>query len=881
MKKFLLFIVMFTFLPLQTACDDTEKNTTPTPCDGVVCSGRGICVVSGGGLPVCACFEGYTAQGLACLSTSDPCLGVTCSGHGSCVEAEDDSVSCDCDDGFSAQGLECVGETGVPVFQSTPTTDATAGVEYTYEVVCALEDAALELGVNAADTCGGTLVDNGDGTGNYSFTPPAGAGNDSCVLSISCTAGDDSSTQEETLSIHDVAAEDWLRITGGRLFNCGIRNGNLYCWGANQLGQLGLGHLNAVREPTRVGTDSDWTWVDAGWDHTCGIRSGRLYCWGVNTYGQLGDGTLDNKASPVQVGMSSDWTRVSAGGSHSCGIRNEAVYCWGYNNSGQIGDGSTLDRSTPTPVATLTVVSDIEAGGAHSCAISNQNLFCWGRGVEGQIGQAADSTTPIRVGSETGWTRISMGDLHSCGILQGALFCWGFNENSQLGNGSTTNATSPTRIDQSTEWTDVSLGYSHTCGIRAGGMYCWGLNDQNQLGDGTSMLQATPTPVGSDSDWQSVALSIFGSCGLRPEGLSCWGLDFKGVHGEVTTANRWSYHHCIIDENQDLFCWGNNQYGQLGAGNTDQYEILVPVPGFAGVTVDVETGGFVTCAVTDAGGLSCWGSNYAGQLGNGTTTSSSSPLPVAGLSGMVQVSVGEMHTCAVRDDHALFCWGRNTNGQLGDGTMNDKLSPVQVATDVLQVSCGGQHTCAIKTDKSIWCWGNNNNGQLGNGTDISRTTAAQVIGFTSTIAVMVSAGDFHTCSLMSDGSTYCWGRNVEGQLGLNSGTYTFNTARPTYGQGTTNVMIAAGEDETVLVKSNGSVLYTGDDITGYWVALTRWTSDFVFADSGMDRYLGIKSNGDVHCLGFNCTYYACVPYEVYYDGPIGQFTNFPSPTVIQ
>ena len=877
MKRFFRFITVFTLLSLQLSCDDAEKKTTPTSCDGVDCSGRGLCVVDGGGEPLCACFEGYTAQGLACLSVDDPCLDVTCSGHGTCVVAQGQPISCACDDGYIAQGLECTPETGAPIFQSVPTTDATAGVEYTYEVTCALEDASLVLSVNEADTCGGALVDHGDGTGGYSFTPPTAEDDDTCVLSIACTAGELSTTQEESLTIHGVAAENWDQVSGGHLFSCGLRGGRLYCWGVNHLGQLGQGHQSGAYSPARVGLEEDWTFVEAGYSHACGIRGGRLYCWGDNAFGQLGDGTTELRSAPVQVGMSSDWTRVTAGGSHSCGIRNQAAYCWGYNHYGQLGDTTTTDRATPTSVGTLTGLTDISAGDAHSCAIANQELYCWGYASDGQIGQTTNSPTPLRVGSETGWLRISLGAYHSCGILQGALFCWGWNEDAQLGNGTTTNTSSPARVGQATDWTDISLGTYHTCGVQGGGMYCWGQNYNNQLGDGTIETRATPTAVGSDTDWQAVGVSSFGSCGLRPGELSCWGIDVKGLAGRKMTANRWSTHYCIVTTDDRLFCWGGNGDGQLGLGDTGAHPYLNAVPDLDGVTLDAAAEGASTCAVKTDGTVWCWGDNSYGQLGDGASLDSSVPQAVSGLADIVQIAMGERHVCALEADGTLWCWGFNDAGQLGDGSLTTRRTPVSVATGVTQVSCGGKHTCVVKTDGNAWCWGDNAFGQLGDGSYVDSATAVQVTGIDTPPVVHVSAGNQHSCALRSEGYSYCWGNNDEGQLGVNSLTATFNTARSTWAPGQI-LAISAGADRSSLVKSSGRMQWAGADQYPYFVDVPNMTTGFVLTEAGNGRILAMKGTGDVYCYGSNCYESEFMPDGYfYYDGPYAQFSQNVAP----
>lgn len=185
----------------------------------------------------------------------------------------------------------------------------------------------------------------------------------------------------------------------------------------------------------------------------------------------------------------------------------------------------------------------------------------------------------------------------------------------------------------------------------------------------------------------------------------------------------------------------------------------------------VAAGGSHTCALTTVGGLKCWGYNANGQLGNGTTISSSVPLDVSGLvSGVAAVALGGAHTCALTIVGGVKCWGYNEYGQLGNGTTVDVSVPVDVmglTTGAVAITAGILHTCAITTDGGLKCWGHNGSGAVGSGTIGNppwSTTPVDVFGMTSGVSA-VEGGGFHTCAIRGDSGLECWGSNGYGQVG--------------------------------------------------------------------------------------------------------------------
>jgi hypothetical protein len=264
-------------------------------------------------------------------------------------------------------------------------------------------------------------------------------------------------------------------------------------------------------------------------------------------------------------------------------------------------------------------------------------------------------------------------------------------------------------------------------------------------------------------------------------------------------------------------CWGYNLYGQLGIGsNTNTNSPLGPIDFGAGRTaMQISAGVYHTCAVLDDGTVKCWGYNIEGQLGIGSNTNTNTPSgPVNFGNGRtaMQISAGAYHTCAVLDDGTLKCWGSNGGGQLGIGTNTATTTPsgpVNLGADrtAMQIFAGLYHTCAVLDDGTVKCWGSGGNGQLGIGTNtVTRTPSAPLDLGAGRTAMQISAGWLHTCAVLDDGTVKCWGYNAYGQLGIGSTTNTNTPSGPIdFGVGRSAMQISAGPYHTCAVLDDGTV----------------------------------------------------------------------------
>jgi alpha-tubulin suppressor-like RCC1 family protein len=308
----------------------------------------------------------------------------------------------------------------------------------------------------------------------------------------------------------------------------------------------------------------------------------------------------------------------------------------------------------------------------------------------------------------------------------------------------------------------ISAGGQHSCTLTTGGgVRCWGRNGEGELGNGT-----TTGPESCAFTGGSIA------CSTTP-------VDVTGLASGVTAISGGLHHTCALTTAGGVKCWGANYAGQLGDGTTTDSSTPVDVLGLTSGVAAISTGGYEnhTCAVTTAGRVKCWGDNFRGQLGDGTTTNSSTPVDVIGLSGVAAVSAGYGHTCALTTAGGVKCWGANYYGQLGDGQAcgsDHCLAPVDVTAlsgSVAAISAGGGHTCAITTAGGLKCWGVNANGELGDGQACGNSyclAAVDALGLTSGVA-SVSASNTNTCAVTTAGGAKCWGYNGDGQLG--NGTF--------------------------------------------------------------------------------------------------------------
>lgn len=293
-------------------------------------------------------------------------------------------------------------------------------------------------------------------------------------------------------------------------------------------------------------------------------------------------------------------------------------------------------------------------------------------------------------------------------------------------------------------------------------------------------------------------------------------IDVAGLGSGVTAVAVGGSHACALTAAGGVKCWGRNDSGQLGNGSVADSNVPVDVAGLASGVTAIAAGNAHVCALTTAGGVKCWGANSFGQLGNGTYSQSNTPVDVSGLqSGVAVIAAGGLHTCAATPSGAVKCWGYNGRGQLGDGTTNNSDRPVGVVgleRGAMIIGAGDLHSCAATSTGGVKCWGDNSLGQLGNGTKENSATPVDVSGLASG-ATALALGDLHSCAITTGGALKCWGLGFYGELG--NGT-TADSSRPVNvtGMGSGTASAAGGAGFTCAVGADGAVRCWGRNDLG-------------------------------------------------------------------
>ena len=354
---------------------------------------------------------------------------------------------------------------------------------------------------------------------------------------------------------------------------------------------------------------------------------------------------------------------LALGMNHTCLVVAGTVRCWGQNRGGELGDGTTNASSVPVTVVGIDDAAFVASGigfdvegtrGSHTCVIrSDFSVWCWGENVEGNTDASLAHPTlvPARVDGVEGVVNLAVSGFENCAVLaDGTAKCWGSDELGALGDG-------------------------QADGAMRGPVAVKNLDDVREIDVGAA------------------------ACALRGDGT--------------------------------VWCWGDAQSGALGNGGAIDGDVVAessPVPVASLVTDAIHlggSGGAPECALLSGGGVTCWG------LVVGAEATRSTPAVVAGLANATSIAVAAAHACALLADGTVTCWGSNYDGGLGNGVYAaDVFPPVPVTglSNVVEIASGGWHTCALVADGSVWCWGQNGFGELGDGTLMNRDVPARVVG---------------------------------------------------------------------------------------------------------------------------------------------------------
>lgn len=631
-------------------------------------------------------------------------------------------------------------------------------------------------------------------------------------------------------------ATDWARVAAGNNYSLAIKtNGTLWGWGSNTLGSLGDGTGTNKSTPTQIGTATNWSKISAGSGHTLALRTdGTLWATGANTQSQVGNGTTTNVLTFTQIGTATDWVSIATTQTHSMAIKSDGtLWVWGSNNNGQLGLGDTANRTVPTQLGTATNWKAV-AGSLHSVGVrTDGTLWGWGLNSSGQVGDGTSNnrTVPVQISFATNWSDVGSGNATSFAVTtDGMLWSWGANNTGQIGDGTYINRSVPTRYPgfgawsgvqgntngalltrtDGTVWTlgdgagsgstglgprslaramasgvnnQISAGVNHNLVSRSDGtLWVFGGGGNGQLGNGTTAISGVdPQPVGTSTSWASVRAGGGFSMGIQADG-TLWG-------------------------------WGANAISQLGDGTTtartlpvqigtaSDWAVVAPSP-----SASLTSNGF-TVAIKTNGTLWGWGLGTGGQLGDGVSTSRTTPTQIGTDADWSKVATGSAHTLAIKASGSLWAAGTNTNGQLGDGSTTTRAAFVQIgsATDWASVATYGSSSYAIKTNGTLWAWGLNTTGQLGDGSTTQRAAPVQI--GTDTNWLQVTGGSTHAAAIKTTGTLWVWGSNLFGQLG--DGATAQRTSPVQLGTQAGWVAVSAGDARILALRNDGSVWSAG------------------------------------------------------------------------
>jgi alpha-tubulin suppressor-like RCC1 family protein len=565
---------------------------------------------------------------------------------------------------------------------------------------------------------------------------------------------------------------NWSDVLVGEYHCIALKtDGTLWTWGNNSSGQLGLGVAGTGQSvPVQIGTGTNWSKIAIGSRSSGAItNTGQLWVWGFNGYGMLGLGDTVNRSSPVQVGALTDWNSLSFGSTnygsrHAAATKtNGTLWTWGTNNYGQLGQNNTTNRSSPVQVGTDTSWSLAEVFRYGFLAIKTGTLWFSGRNTYGQLGYRisirGSNLSPIQVGTATGWTS-SPGKLttaYGCHAIgnTGGLWAWGNNTSGQLGFNDTTNRSLPTLVSGVTSWNAVShyyqAGVRRALGGRTDGtLWAWGSNASGQLGLGNVTQRNSPVQIGTGTGW-----GITG--------------------GQFSAAPDFSI---AVKTDGTLWAWGLGSYGMLGLGDTVSRSSPVQV----GALTDwskVSCARRHTLALKTNGTLWAWGLNSNGQLGQNNVTNTSSPVQIGTATDWAFIFAGYSTSHAIKTNGTLWAWGNASSSRLGFGGYGNYTSPRQVGslTDWSKVYSSTGHTVAIKTNGTLWVWGFATYGRLGLNDGVNRISPVQ-IGSETNWGV-AKPGAAHTVAIKTNGTLWAWGLHSGGRCAFaGTANYAANISSP-------------------------------------------------------------------------------------------------------
>ena len=611
-----------------------------------------------------------------------------------------------------------------------------------------------------------------------------------------CLGVGDSTSRQTPVQVFGISAAVAVACGGSHTAVVSF-DGRVSTFGYNLYGQLGLGDTLNRNTPVQGTVITSATAVACGSYHTAVIlANGTVRTFGINTRGCLGVGDTATRNTPVQVfGISSSATAVACGTYHTVVLLSDGtVRSFGTNSNGELGVGDTTSRLTPVQVTGITSATAIACKSYTSTVLlADGTVRAFGKNNNGQLGvnDLVSRLTPVQVfGISSSASALGCGSYYAAVILtDGSVRTFGANDQGQLGVNDTTSRLTPVQVVAvvPTFSSKVACGQYFTAVLLADGtVRTFGQNADGQLGVNDTTSRLTPVQV-------------------------------FGISSSATAIACGGFHTAVLLTNGTVRTFGRDANGQLGiSGDSNPRQTPVQVFGISSSATAVACGRFHTTVLLADGTVRTFGYNNFGQLGVNDTTTRNTPVQVLNISIATAVASGNQHTAVLLADGTVRTFGRNDFGQLGVNDTTSRLTPVQVfgiSSSAVAVACGTYNTAILLADGTVRTFGTNTNGQLG--IDVNggtRQTPVQVFGISSS-ATAVACGQYHTIVLLADGTVRAFGFNSGGQLGVND-TTSRQTPVQVFGISSSATAVACGVFLTAVLLADGTVRTFGRNLQG-------------------------------------------------------------------
>ena len=638
-----------------------------------------------------------------------------------------------------------------------------------------------------------------------------------------------------------------------------------------------------------IDTNEYWTsWNAAefkilGIDYTSySLKNGSVFIWGKDISGY----SSWQFATPVEISYQTNYCEISSQTNYSYAIDNTGqVWGWGYYS---YGSSSSITGNKKT-------FCKISSGYAHTIAIEyNGQVWGWGQGYDGQLGDNTDDTwqtTPVSIhGNKKTFCQISGGYYNTTIAIQhnGQVWGWGSNDNGQLGNNDVVNRCTPVSIHGNKKtFCKITNGNRRSLGIdKNGQIWSWGLNFVGSIGNNSIVNRCTPVSIhGNKKTFCQISSMAYHNLSLDYKGqIWSWGHNTYGQLGNNSVTNQCTpisihgnkktfcqiatgyWHSLAIDQYNNIWSWGLNDYGQLG--DNDDKKVLTPesIQGNKKTFCQVSSGNRHTFGTDHTGQGWGWGSDYNAQLGDNSVLLKETPVSLHGnKKTFCQISAGYYQTIGIEYTGQVWGWGNNLGGVLGDNTTTSRRTPVSIH--------GNKKTfCQIYTDKDgtastgveynghIWMWGSNANGQLGDNTITSRRTPVSIHGNKKTFC-QISIEYSKSIGLEYNGQVWGWGNNFVGGIGDNT-TISRYTPVSIHGNKKTFCQIYSMSNNTMGLEYNGQIWTWGYNAFGQLgdnsiesrytpVSIHGNKKTFCQIAGGFSHGMALDKNGQIWAWGWN------------------------------